>query len=241
MKMATYELIKKLNGYPVFTLEHVSALTGKDTDYIKVYLKRLERRGIVHSLQRNRYTVQEDPLIVSTSIIWPSYVSIWYALRYHGLTEQLPGTIDVLTTSSKSRRRIDFQGSTLLFTTIPSRYLFGYTKIEVSGFNVFMADPEKAIIDSVVLRRISLSEVFDVLKNNIDRLSSGRIIEHCLRMKNRSAMKRIGWMLEELGIPGIEVMKKNLYRTRIPLDYSLPSGGSIDPEWGIINNMSGGQ
>lgn len=237
MNIDTYELIMKLKRYPTFTLDQVSALTGKDPDYIKVYLNRLKKKGIVFSLEKNRYTVQEDPLVVSTSISWPSYVSVWYALRFHDLTEQLPNTIDVLTPSVKNRSVIEFNGSSIVFTTIPKRYLFGFSKVDVSGFDVFMADPEKAILDSVLLRKISLSEIYDIISSNKDRISSRTMIEHCLRTGNRASMKRIGWILDDLGISGTDELKKRIYRTRIPLDHSLPPEGDIDSVWGVIVNM----
>ena len=241
MNIDTYDLLNRLRSYPLFTLDAVCNINKKDASYTKVYLNRLLKKGMIRRIQRGQYTVHNDPIIFSTHITWPSYISLWYALRYHNLTEQVPEKISVLTTSKKSLNRIEFMGRSIVFTTIPSTYLFGYSKIFVSGFEVFMADPEKAIVDSIALRKISLSEIFSIIESEADRLSFRLIVDHVIRTGNVAAAKRIGWMLEKIGIDESRELEEVIYRTGIPLDYSISAKGKIDPKWGVMVNIGGFQ
>ena len=127
----------------------------------------------------------------------------------------------------------------MIFTTIPSAYLFGYSKIFVSGFEVFMADPEKAIVDSVVLRKISLAEIFSIIESEADRLSFRLIVDHVKRTGNIACAKRIGWMLERIGIDESRELEDIIYKTMIPLDYSKRTKGKMDLKWGVMVNIGG--
>lgn len=237
MNINTYELINNLKSFSTFTINDVSVITGRDPEYTKVYLNRLKKKGMIHRIQRDRYTVHNDPFLVASSICWPSYISIWSALRYYDLTEQLPSRIDVLTTSRKSKSNIQFRGQTITFAKIPPEYLFGYSKVIISDLEVFIAEPEKALVDSVVLRKISSSEIFDIIKSNIERLSHDSIVEMTLRTGNKAAAKRIGWMLDELGIMRSRELHEIIYRTDIPIDPALPMVGDKDPYWGVVINI----
>jgi len=237
MNVDTFDLLRELNSYATFTVNDVSTITGKDQEYVKLYLNRLNKKGYIHRLQRDRYTVQNDPFLVATSICWPSYISLWSALRYYDLTEQLPSIIDVLTTSNKSKNRIDFKGQTIRFTKIPSKYLFGYSKVIISDLEVFIAEPEKAVVDSVILKKVSFSEIYDIIRMNMDKLSPERMIDMTCQTGNKAAAKRIGWMLDDLGIVRSMRLHDMSYRTTIALDAALPEKGKKDHFWGVINNI----
>ena len=168
MNVETFELLRKLKNYPVFTVDTVCSIKEKNAAYTRVYLNRLASRGLIRRIQRGLFTIHDDPIIIATHIIWPSYVSLWYALRYHDLTEQIPNEISVLTTSRRNSKQIDFNGVSITFSTIATSYLFGYSRVNISGFEVFMADPEKAIVDSVALRKISITEIFSIVSSQID-------------------------------------------------------------------------
>lgn len=236
MSLGTIRVLKRLERYSTFDVATVAGIIGKDTAYAKVYLSRLKERGLVQRLQRNVYTVQSDPLVVASRVTWPSYISLWAALRYHNLTEQLPTKISVLTTSAKGLRYIFMVNTEIVFERIRPVHLFGFSKVRVGDFEVFMAEPEKAMIDAVLLRRISVSEIYSILKENLKTLSTGRLQDYALRTRNKALAKRFGWMLESLGC-GARNLRKMAYKTPIPLDYARPPSGKKDLKWGLIINV----
>jgi len=236
MSLETLQVLKKLEKSPTFSVTAAASIIGKDSAYAKVYLNRLKKRGLVQKLQRNVYTVHQDPLIIASRITWPSYISLWAAIRYYNLTEQLPTVISVLTTSTKSRKAIFFANTKIVFRRIRPSYFFGFSKIRIGDFDVFMAEPEKAVIDAVLLKEISVSEIYSILKENLGALSVKRIQEYVLRTRNKALAKRFGWMLESLGHKAGR-LKAMTYKTPIPLDYARPALGKKDAAWGVIVNV----
>ena len=237
--METLQIVKKLGEYPTFNIDTFTNIIDNDKTYAKMHLNRLKNRGIVKQIQRNVYTVQEDPLIIASRIIWPSYISLWAAFRYHNLTEQIPNKISVITTRSKSRKNIQMMNTTIIFEKIRPSWFFGFSKIKIQDFEVFMAEPEKALIDAVLLKKISTSEIYSILQENIRNISTRKIVDYILRIKNRALAKRFGWMLESLGYSYAKRLEKQAYKTMIPLDASRPITGLNDKKWGVIINIGG--
>jgi len=237
--METLQIVKKLQEYPTFNIDTFANIIDKDKTYAKMHLNRLKNRCIVKQIQRNVYTVQEDPLIIASRIIWPSYISLWAAFRYHNLTEQIPNKISVMTTRSKSREKIQIMNTTIIFEKIRPSWFFGFSKIKIQDFEVFMAEPEKALIDAILLKKISTAEIYSLLQNNIKNISTKKIVDYILRTKNSALAKRYGWMLESLGCNHAKKLKKQAYKTIIPLDIARPITGPKDKKWGIIVNIGG--
>lgn len=235
--MKTLSIIKKLEEYPTFNIDTFANIIDNDKTYAKVYLNRLKKRDVVKQIQRNVYTLQEDPLIIASRIVWPSYISLWAAFRYHNLTEQIPSKISVITTRSKSRENIQIMNTTINFEKIRPSWFFGFSKIKINNFEIFMAEPEKALIDAVLLKKISTAEIYSLLKENIKNLSTKKFVDYILRTKNKVLAKRFGWMLEKLGCNQTKKLKKQAYKTMILLDASRPTTKLKDKKWGVIINI----
>jgi len=239
MNTNTYGLIERLKLYPIFSIDDLCVLTKKDPPYCKVMIGRLVKRGIVKRIQRNKYTLHDDPLIIATRISWPSYISLWYALHHHNLTEQIPNEISVLTTATKHSKTFEFMNMRISFSTIPVQYLFGYHKEMISGFDVFIADQEKSLLDSILLKRISLEETFFMIRENRGTLSPTKLAQYSKRSNNVSAMKRVGWILDTLELPGSDLLLGSVKGAFIPLDYSRPPEGKYNSRWKVKENLEG--
>ena len=237
--METLQIVKKLQEYPTFNIDTFANIINNNKIYAKMHLNRLKNRDIVKRIQRNVYTVQEDPLIIASRIIWPSYISLWAAFRYHNLTEQIPNKISVITTRSKSRENIQMMNTAIIFEKIRPSWFFGFSKIKIQDFEVFMAEPEKALIDAVLLKKISTAEIYSLLRENIKNISTKKLVDCILRTKNNALSKRFGWMLESLECNCAKKLEKQTYKTMIPLDIARPITGLKDKKWGVIVNIGG--
>ncbi|MBN1860859.1 MAG: hypothetical protein JW840_05295 [Candidatus Thermoplasmatota archaeon] len=235
--MNTIQVLKRLATYPTFNINTVATIIEKDLPYARLHVNRLKQRGLIHQLQRNVYTVHTDPLIIASRICWPSYISLWAALRYHNLTEQLPHTITIITTQKKSRREISLSNTKIIFEQIRPQWFFGFTKITISDFEIFMAEPEKALIDALLLKRISASEIYSILQTHSKELSTEHLIEYIQKTQNKALAKRFGWMLSSLGCQHLAKLKQMTYETVIPLDHSRPLKGKKDSDWGVFINI----
>jgi predicted transcriptional regulator of viral defense system len=238
--MDAITVIKKLETYPTFTVDTIANILRKDPSYAKLYLNRLKQRHLVHPLQRNVYTVHTDPLIVASHIIWPSYISLWAAFRYYNMTEQIPTSLSVITPRLKRRSSLTFANTTITFHHMPATWFFGYEKLTIRSFEVFMAEPEKALIDALLLKAISATETYEILQETLKTLSTERLLTYTIRTRNKALMKRMGWMLSSQGVTAAKRLLKYSYQTTIPFDYARPVHGRRDTTWGLILN-SGAQ
>ncbi len=237
MRTETYALLKRLETYPVFTLDDLCIILDKDMPYCRLLVHRLARKGLVHHIQRDRYTMHDDPMIIASRLIFPSYVSLWSALRFHDMTTQLPQDISVVTSANRYASEIEHLGSKIIFYKVPAEYMFGYSKVRMSGFDVFIADKEKTMLDSILLKKISLTELRDLLYLNRKDLSLMKLVKYALIADNRSACKRLGWLLQDIGSSTYRSLKGHVGGAFIPLDYARPAKGPLDRDWRVQVNM----
>jgi predicted transcriptional regulator of viral defense system len=236
-----FELLSSMDkaNLQVFGPTEVQRLLGCGENSAYNLLHNLESKGVITRIRRGAYAISvfsmaPGSLSVATRIVWPSYVSFWTALNYHGFTEQLPSTIFVATT--KSGRPLTFGGSRISFVRLDPYRFFGYQDIK----GIVMASREKAIVDSLLLPRYAggIEEVSKCLVNAWDQLDKRTLVEYSVRMRNISLLKRLGYLAESAGLRNREVMglRKRIGRGYSKLDPQLPKSSRYDREWGLIIN-----
>lgn len=229
-------LLKEFERHAVIDRRKVEGITGSGA-YASLLLHRLKKSGQIFEIERNRYTVHKDAFLVASRISWPSYISIWSALRYHNLTEQIPQTIWVVTTKKRRNARLTFAGTKIVFILTSPKYFFGFEKVDFKGIDVFIADSEKSVIDSMLFRRVSVSEIFSILESNLDSIRAGRLLNYAVRTGNKAMIKRLGFLLDKLGKDYFERLKKYVYPACTPLEYNLSAKGELNAKWRIVENV----
>lgn len=230
----TIELLDYFRKYPVFDSATVRNKTGKSGSYINLLIHRLKERGLIKQIERDKYTVFKDPFLLASRLVWPSYISCWSALKYHNLTEQVPQEITVVATASK--KVVVFESSKIRFVKLKPQAFFGYKKVKYEGFDVFVADAEKAIIDSALLGEVSISEIREILGNNIKELNFGRVVAYLKRVGNRSLIKRFGYLLESMGKDCFKSLRKFIDGMYVRLDRSKSAGRNKNEKWRVVVN-----
>ncbi len=225
------ELLKELEDYPLFMFNDFVRITGASTAYARTMLYRLKREGLIFFIERGKYTVHKDPLIFASYIFLPSYISFWTALRFYNLTDQLPREIAVATPVYK--KSLKFAETPITFTKI--REFWGYKKERYGRFEIFIAEKEKCVIDSLLVRKVPLDEIFGALQTK--ELNIEKLIEFAIRTKNKSLIKRLGYLLELCEIDASDLHEK-IYTDRnyIALDWNFPKKGERNPRWKLIIN-----
>lgn len=121
---------------------------------LRVTLFRLTKRGILRRLRRNLYEVilrPSDVLEVANTAYQPSYISFTYCLGKLGISNQIAYEIEFAT--PKKTRRIEIRDRSIVFRKIKKDLFFGYTLKD----NVFIAEPEKALLDTLYLKTKGLT------------------------------------------------------------------------------------
>lgn len=238
MRESTERLMNELKKYPLFDIIKVARKLKTSSEYLRLFLHRLKQKKIIFSVEKNKYTLHKDPKMIASHIIWPSYISSWTALRHYNFTEQIPTTIEVVTSKQRRKRKLSFHETKIKIITTKPALMFGFTKYTQKGIEMFIAEPEKALLDAALFKSMSFSEIMDIIVSHRSDLQTEKLVIYLLRVGNKSLIKRFGYILDQVGKDYYNRLHNYLDNNLIPLDYSLPQGGIKNMKWRIINNAA---
>ncbi len=171
----------------VFSLKDAARILGKPRHYTVVFLA---RANYIDSAERGLYYLHgTNEYQVASNVVYPSYVSLISALRFHNLTEQIPHIIYVL--SYKRHRRIsDLNGYEVEFRVIKKELMYGYSKID----DVFVASPEKAVVDMLYLNEFT--EYAEELVES-GKVRGEVLREYAARTGRKSVISKVGRIIRQ--------------------------------------------
>ena len=261
------ELIRRIaaEGDRLFSTERARELAhevGLKDSYLGEALYHLRRNGWIVSLRRGLYAISSPlPGIapahefeVAMALVNPAAISHWSALHHHGLTEQAPRKVFVLTTTTASlprARRPKTKGATngyrvgdtsYQFIQVRPERFFGIEKEWIGEAQVAITDPERTLLDGLSMPRYcgDFAEVLHAFAVRSDALDVERIIRYACKLDTATA-KRLGWVLQLQGIdparlsPLVKLPIKG-YRK---LDPTGPRKGPYNHRWMIQENLPG--
>jgi len=216
------ELLSKFSKMPVFSLADVSQIV-RSRDYSKVIISRMVKKGKVKRIKRDTYTLHEDPLLVSTFLVKPSYVSSISSLYLHKKITQIPNEVFCFT--SNLPKRFFFVMPINFFHT---DFFFGFENEKYDEFEIPVATDEKAIIDSI--GKVPLSVVEEAFEN----LKIERMVEYLKKIGKSSFAKRIGFLLEKNGYDVYQELKGLIKGSYIPLDPLVKTHKRKNEKWKVF-------
>ena len=261
------ELVRLLSyeGDRIFTTDRArefSPRVGLKDSYLLEALYHLRRNGWIIALRRGLYALSSTVPGVSSAhefeiamaLVDPAAISHWSALHYHGLTEQAPRNMFVLTTTETSVPRMRRVGAkhtgggylvgdtTYRFIQVKPERHFGIEKVWVGDARVSITDPERTLLDGLSMPRYcgDFAEVLHAFGVRMDRLDIERITEYALRMGAATA-KRLGWVLSYHGYPYSKIRRLASLPTNgyWPLDPGGPRRGPCNSRWMVQENLPG--
>ena len=181
-------------------------------------------------IEKGKYCKENTSEIeVASHLLKPSYISFLSALSILGLTDQIP--IEINLVALRQKKSLYFNNYRITFSTFPKKLFFGYTEHD----NIFIAEPEKAILDSLYLNVVPLEEIVKVL--NESDINFDKLIDYALRMDSKILLKRLGYILDSLDIPASRKLVSyiNTRRTDV-LNPLLSSGSKRNKKWHLYIN-----
>ena len=172
-----------------------------DPDFNRNNLTYWQKKGWLIYLRNGYYAFPEfkqeinSQYFLANKIYRPSYVSLQSALSYYEIIPESVVQITNVTTLKTKSFENDF--GQFYYKSIKSDFYFGYKPIHISkDKEIFMAEPEKAIIDFLYLYPFYETEADflnlrfngDILKNEIDK---GLLLDYCSRFDKYSLDKRM--------------------------------------------------
>lgn len=208
---------------PLFTLNEAERALGIKRATLREKLSRLTDRGDLIRIERGKYTVHADPVIYATHIETPSYLSLWSGLRWYDLTTQQPTHVQVIAATSR-----DDPEGVEFFT---SKTLFGYGKHRYDGFEVFVADRERLLIDCLTRSQVSVAELTEL----VSVADIEKAVRYADRYGKNALKKRLGYLFEHLRGEVREDLQVD-DRNYPVLDLARPVDGPTDPAWRLRVN-----
>ena len=176
------------------------------------------------------YTTHE--YLIAAHVAEPMYIGYYSALSHHGLTEQVPRTVYVVTSTRAQSREI--HGVPYRVTTVTERKFFGFDPTSIEGTTVQVSDLEKTLVDCADHLEFcgGLRELATAMRTADERGCDWETVgEYLERLDNGAATKRIVYLADQLGID---------IPAREELDASFTSGYSLldptQPETGSTNS-----
>lgn len=262
------DLVRRIasEGDRIFSMKRARELApevGIRDAYLAEALHHLHRNGWIVPLRRGLYAISTTvPGItpvhefeIAMALVDPAAISHWSALHYHGLTDQIPQTTFVLTTTESSIPRIRGSKSgktvsggypiidmTYRFVQVkPERY-FGTEKAWIGETSVTITDPERTLLDGLCMPQYcgDFAEVIHAFDARMRNLNVKRIIEYACMLDTATA-KRLGWVLELHGIKPAHLspLLKLPIKGYRKLDPTGPRKGPCNSRWMIQENFPG--
>lgn len=183
--------ILKDRGMAVLTLADATRITGKSAKYTSLFLSRLANKGAIKRIEKGKYYLNGAGVYaIASNIIYPSYISLLSAFRYHNLTTQIITTVDVI--STRRHKKIDnVEEHTINFISTKREKMFGFYRDRDTG--AFVAYVEKAIIDSLYLRNPPYHYVEEAFVKATDAgmINFDRLAQFAARMRSHELTKRL--------------------------------------------------
>ena len=260
------ELLRRLGeaGQRVFTAEEarrVAPSVGLSPGYFRQAMHHLARSGWIVRLRKGLYSLSSSvpgttPLHefeIAMALVKPAAISHWTALSHHGLTEQVPRRVFVLTTARSVPRMRGVKaegaeqgypvGETIYqFVQVKPERFFGTEDVWVNESRIKITDPERTLLDGLMAPQYcgDFAEVLHAFEVRAPKLDLERIIHHALKLDAATA-KRLGWILERQGVDPapLEPLRKVAVKGYRVLDPSGPRQGPCDARWMIQVNSRG--
>ena len=231
----------------VFTIDDVRANTNMSEDALKKFIYRLEKNGWIERIEKGKYmllplgaekekyTLHE--FIVGSMLIEPYCIAYWSALHHHGLTEQIPSTVFIQTTSRKKHQRLEIFGVDYRIIRLIRKKFFGIVKERINNNAVAITDREKTIVDCLDKPQ-HCGGVVEVIKGlNEKEYDPARLVDYAKRIGNTGVVRRLGFLNDYYGLD-IEVPPlDSSIRNYLLLDPVMPDEGQKNSKWRLIINM----
>lgn len=137
----------------IFSPTQIGSIFGLKPAAVSGAIHRYLRNGAIVRLRRGLYaspeTVPPEPLIAN-KLYSPSYISLEFALSYYSI---IPESVYAITSvTSKATRRFTCLGKNYIYRRVKKSAYGGYRVNRLAGAAFFMADPEKAYVDTQYFR-----------------------------------------------------------------------------------------
>jgi predicted transcriptional regulator of viral defense system len=238
-----------------FRAADIARLLGIPQPKARRLLAWLQRQGWLTRVDHGFYAVvplgatsptewRIDPWVVAATLFAPCYIGGWSACEHWGLTEQVSRETVVMTARPVRRARIDVQGLPYRLRGVARDQLFGLRPVWRGRVRIEVSDPARTVVDVLDDPTLGggIRHVSAVVREFFhgEHRDDQRLIDYATRRGNRALFKRLGFLIETLGIDAntvIESCQRLMSPGLSPLDPSAKGKATIRKRWNLRVNV----
>jgi len=239
---------------PIFSIADAQAITGKPYKATATLLSNLVRKRWLVRLVPGKYLIvpleaglesipMADRYVIAREVLddLPYYVSHYSALELHQMTTQPVNVVYVTVPRQVTSRTI--AGVEYRFVYANPRSFWGAEAIWATDQEqVQVSDLEKTILDCTARSELcgGLGELARGIWMRKDGLDEERLATYAERLGHRAAARRVGFLLETLGLGQPETIARLqalVNRRYALLDPTLPDEGPYRARWRLRINL----
>jgi predicted transcriptional regulator of viral defense system len=173
----------------------------------------------------------------------PCYIAGWSACEHWGLTEQIFRDLMVVSARPMGSRKDEIQGTPVRIKVVDSVRMFGTVGVWRGSERVDVSDPSRTIVDLLDDPSMGggIRHVAEVLEEYLDgpHRNEELLLDYCERFGNRSVYKRLGYLLEALGLDELDLIESCRGRMSsgvVMLDPDIDTPGTRNSSWNLRVN-----
>ena len=168
----------------IFSANNIRSLFGVSVVAASALLHRYKKQGFILQLKRGLYVLPDvlpPDVYIANRLYCPSYISLEFALSYHGV---IPETVyEITSVTTKSTSRFETLGKVFSYRKIKKAAYTGYEIQKQQGLGFNIADAEKAFVDTNYLRLRNKQE--PISRFNKEKIDSKKAIKYALLFGNK--------------------------------------------------------
>lgn len=251
---------------PILTLDQLKPIARTQrlsVSHLRFLISALASSGWIEIIKRGTYVVTNDlysgdisPFAIAAALIQPMAISHWSALSYHGFTTQTPGMIqastpkNVITPEMRTGKADSPRGRAIWhafglefeFVHLRKEAFWGFEEIWTDDWHrVNITDKERTALDLITRPDVfgGITAAIEILEGSLDQIATDRLVTYAINYNKGSIIKRLGWILEQLGVQRdiLENLQNFPVRRYYTLDQNNESNAPRNARWHIIENL----
>lgn len=186
--------------------------------------------------------ITEHEFVIASYLVSPYAIGFWSALNHHGLTEQIPDRVYILSTRRVSKPVRKISSSLYQIIVMPKSRFFGTQEIWFGSKKATITNLERTILDAFLHPEYcgGMVETVKSFKNALPKIDFSRLTRYALRMGKGILFKRMGILMERWK-PDFNKREKWLKSISKGVSLFDPHGekeGPIISKWNIRMNFN---
>ncbi len=189
------DFLNKAQQLPVLDTRVLTGLS-KDALSFRVQISRWVKSGKLIQLKRAMYLLAPpyrkifpSQLYIASVLKSPSYISLEKAFEFYDL---IPERVIVNTSvTTKRPEKFETPAGRYEYQHVKPSLFWGYTAVNWDGQTVFMATPEKALLDFFYLRHVevSMDYLIEMRLQNVEVINIDKLVEDAKRFKKKNLLR----------------------------------------------------